>query len=563
MSAAQGKALPDLYRALLGPAASLTDQRGLARLVSGLACGLEGIRRVGLYLRDPSDGHLQLLTTRGFGAEERRHALTGLMDRSVLELLAGAGRRVVPAPVQAHPGASRARRRLRQRWLVPVVHGRHTVGVLDLGSNTAEPLSAGQRRWLDQLGALAGMIYQDLVRSDELQRQEVLLRSITCSATDAIILVDGHGSVTYWNWAAESLFGFSQGEALGRDLHQMLVPSDLRPEARAGWRHFLRTGEGLKIGHVVELVARRKDGTEVPVEVSASTLDGPAGPVVVGIVRDITERRRSEDELHRARIELEERVVERTTELSQANERLVLEVAERRRAQEQLIRHQDQMRSLSSQLSLAEEAERRKIATAVHDNVGQNLALCRMKLGLLGRQAPERLPQVAEILELVDRAIHSTRTLTFELSTPILYELGLVAAVEWLGEQVEQEHGLRFRLSAPRRRLELATDLRVLLFRGVRELLFNVVKHAGASKVEIVVRVRSGWIHVAVEDDGSGFGRSPSEGGPGFGLGLFTIRERLTALGGHLRIERSRLGGARVAQVAPSSSTASQRGTEP
>jgi PAS domain S-box-containing protein len=263
---------------------------------------------------------------------------------------------------------------------------------------------------------------------------------------------------------------------------------------------------------------------------------------------DITQRRRIEEELREHRDHLADLIEERTSELRTINEQLQQEIAERKRAE-------DQLRSLASQLSLTEEQERRRIATDLHDRIGQTLAMCKIKLGMLQDASclSDFNTLVDELRELADQAIQSTRSLTFELSSPILYELGLEAAVDSLIEQIQSQHGISFDLEDDGQRKPLGDDVRIVLFQAVRELLVNVVKHAQASSVKISIRRDGGHIRIGVEDNGVGFDASkigPNSSGANT-FGLFNIRERLKHLGGHLEIKSRRGDGTSVTVLAP------------
>jgi PAS domain S-box-containing protein len=257
---------------------------------------------------------------------------------------------------------------------------------------------------------------------------------------------------------------------------------------------------------------------------------------------------KSDEALRKARDELERRVHERTAELVKANEALQAEIAER-------LHYQSQLRSLASELSLAEERERRRIATELHDNIVQTLAVSKIKLSALREvgSSVEFSEPLQNILELLNQAIQDTRSLTFELSPPILYELGFVPAVEWLAEKYEKQHNILTKVEDDRLLKPLDADVRIVLFQTVRELLNNVVKHARAKKVEICIKRMKSNIQVHVEDDGVGFDISEThlrmENSSGFGL--FNIRERLDHLGGHFEIKSNKGQGTRVILHAP------------
>jgi len=224
-------------------------------------------------------------------------------------------------------------------------------------------------------------------------------------------------------------------------------------------------------------------------------------------------------------------------------------------AEKKLIIYQEQLRSLASELSLAEERERRRIAGELHDHIGQTLAITKIKLGSLRESAvsPDLVKDLDEVRGLIEQTIHDTRSLTMELSPPILYELGFEAAVEWLTEQMQQQHTIVTQFNNDPQQKPLDDDVRVLLFKVVRELLLNIAKHAQASSAKISLNRDGNRICITVEDDGIGFDtvndRAPM--GKKGGFGLFSIRERLDHLGGDFKIESLPGKGTRVIILAP------------
>ncbi|MFH1740372.1 MAG: two-component regulator propeller domain-containing protein, partial [bacterium] len=201
-------------------------------------------------------------------------------------------------------------------------------------------------------------------------------------------------------------------------------------------------------------------------------------------------------------------------------------------AHKDLLAYHEQLRTLASETSLIEERERRKIATDLHDRIGQALAMCQLKIESL--QASRDREDSTRDLDLLNKAvqqtIQDTQSLTFEISPSILYELGLVPAVEWLAEQIQDQHKIKIELQASGDFDRLGDDTRSLLFRAIRELLLNVIKHAHAETVIISLREDERIIHISVEDDGIGF-RSVSGStrarAKTDGFGLFSLRERL------------------------------------
>jgi len=228
----------------------------------------------------------------------------------------------------------------------------------------------------------------------------------------------------------------------------------------------------------------------------------------------------------------------------------------RRQAEKKLFDYQRQLKSLASELSLTEERERRRIATNLHDRISQSLVISKVKLEQLRESASSRdlANALAEVCDSLDQTIQNTRSLTSDLSSPILYELGFEAAVaEWLAEQIQQRHDIATEFEDDGQPKPLDDDICALLFRNVRELLVNVVKHAHAHKVKVSIWKVNSEVHVSVEDDGVGF----NPAGPASvatktgGFGLFSIRERLEQVGGRLQIESAPGSGTKITVTAP------------
>ena len=221
------------------------------------------------------------------------------------------------------------------------------------------------------------------------------------------------------------------------------------------------------------------------------------------------------------------------------------DITGRKEKEQQLETYQKRLKALASQLTVAEERERRTLAADLHDHVGHSLALARMQLnGILEAQSElERTMLVKDISHILLKSLQDTRNLIFELSSPSLNEIGLGAAVsEWLEEQAGKRYGLKTEFIdeiEEKHRKTLDDNIRAVLFRNVRELLTNVIKHAKAEKVSVYLKNDDTMLTVIVEDDGAGFDTQaaiePGEKKSGFGL--FSIRERMADLGGSFDIQ--------------------------
>jgi PAS domain S-box-containing protein len=234
---------------------------------------------------------------------------------------------------------------------------------------------------------------------------------------------------------------------------------------------------------------------------------------------------------------------------------MIESINERKQTETKVLAYQEQLQSLASKLSLSEERERRRIATNLHDRIGQSLAFAILKLSALSQPELNGMQEdaIREIRQLIEDAMGDTRSLTFELSPPVLYELGLVPAVEWLARKIQQEHGIETRFHDDGQPKPLDEDFRIVLFQAVRELLVNVVKHARASHAQVLLRRDGDALRVIIEDDGVGFDpaskQSWTEGSAGFGL--FSTRERLDYLGGQVKIASHPGEGTRITLLAP------------
>ena len=240
-------------------------------------------------------------------------------------------------------------------------------------------------------------------------------------------------------------------------------------------------------------------------------------------------------------------------QLANLNQTLEQRVAQRTA---EAVERAQKLRLLSAELSLAEERERRRIAQVLHDDVQQMLMGARLYLGALSKtkSAAKRNGIIQEIEEMLERSFNLTRSLSVELSPPVLHEGGLAAALEWLAAQTQKHHNVQVSVEADSSANPKAVDVRVFLFQAVRELLLNAVKHGGGSPVHIVMTSAGlNKVRIVVADRGPGFDPAAldlQQIGPG-GLGLFNIRERVTSFKGELEIESAPGGGTRITLVAP------------
>ncbi len=250
---------------------------------------------------------------------------------------------------------------------------------------------------------------------------------------------------------------------------------------------------------------------------------------------ETTERRQLLKQLQEINAELEQRVRERTA------------VAEERA---------DQLRMLASRLTMAEHQERRRVAHILHEHFQQLLASAKINLSVVRRraQAASADEPLQQAEDAIDESIRTSRSLTVELCPPVLYDMGLAAALQWLGRWMDDRYHLKVDVKADPQANPEAEDINVLLFHATRELLFNVVKHAGVKSATVrMSRKDERYVEILVADEGVGFDPAARarEGERPAGFGLFSIRERLSLAGGRVDLDSQPGHGTRIKLLAP------------
>ncbi len=231
------------------------------------------------------------------------------------------------------------------------------------------------------------------------------------------------------------------------------------------------------------------------------------------------------------------------------------DITERKEAEAKLLAYQEQLRALTSELVLIEERERRRIASELHDQIGQNLALCKLKVAALEKSVPgeELKGELSAVRRLLECSIQDARSLIFDLSPPVLYELGFQAALEWLAEWIGEQYHVPVEFENRYGDEPMGNDRQVILFQVVRELLVNVGKHAQASQAKVIMSLESGSLRIQVNDDGIGFDATQiyDARGRGGGFGFFSMRERLNYLGGSLEVRSKSGQGSQIVLSVP------------
>ncbi len=353
--------------------------------------------------------------------------------------------------------------------------------------------------------------------SSLLKYAEARTRTILDTAGDGILTVDESGIVRSFNRAAVRLFGYEPKEILGASITKLITEHSDRIADQVG------TGEARVFGVGHEVQGLRKDGTVFPLEPAVSKIGIGSKRRLTYIVRDLTERKRTEAMLRQTRDELERRVHERTVQLTDANHAL--------RQSEERLRH------LSRQLIQAQESERRRLAHELHDEIGQTLTAIKMSIQA-ARRDPDAAAHLDDAISVVERTLVQVRNLSLDLRPAMLDQLGLVPAVRWYLDRQAQRAGFVAYLEADDNPMRLSADLETTCFRLVQEALTNVVRHANAQTAWVKLRQSNGELLLEIRDDGVGFDVADSRkrASHGASLGLLGLQERVQLVGGRLTI---------------------------
>ncbi len=329
------------------------------------------------------------------------------------------------------------------------------------------------------------------------REEGTLYRDLFEESHEALIITERDGKIVDANNAASALFGYARAELVGMNIRFVYLNAEDRErfQEKVEKQGFVRdfelafhTSNGRRLDCLVTTTVRRAtDGTVAGYQ---------------GIIFDISERKRMEKKLHK---------------------------------------YQRKLQSLTVELSRNAEHERRCLADNLHDGLGQDLVLAQLKLETL-RHAndSDHKALIADLQAVLDRMSLYLRSVTFDLTPPMLHDLGLIPALEWLSEHIEQDYGLKVELKTNGDCEVPDQNTRDLTFRCIRELLHNAARHANTDLATVSLCPGSTHLQVLVEDTGQGFDLvqlDPEKDNSHFGL--FSIREHLTYIGGHFAIESS------------------------
>lgn len=377
----------------------------------------------------------------------------------------------------------------------------------------------------DAQGPMAGhrIFRTAIIDLTDRQRTEAERRKLTAvvqASDDAIVAIDSVGRIDGWNRGAQRLTGYEAGVVIGKPLGILLAE-----EAQGDWRSLIEHLNRGESSQHVETIWHRRDGQQVEVSMTISPILDVHEQVIGGsvVARDLTERRQSE--------------------------------ARQRELHQRLAHRAEQLRQLAAELTRTERRERDRLAHVLHDNLQQLLVASKLQVEIARRDSTDAATTrqaLQKIDDMLDESIRLTRNLTAELSPPMLHEAGLGPALDWLKHWMAKTHGLHVAVSVSDDANPVDRDARDLMFETIRELLFNVVKHAHTSEAHVTLEQDSeGMVRAMVADRGRGFNPDAEHCHRNGGFGLFSAAERLELMGGHLKIDSRPGEGTKIVVTVP------------
>jgi PAS domain S-box-containing protein len=399
----------------------------------------------------------------------------------------------------------------------PLIVEDRVVGVLAVFSRNQ--LSEATLQVMSQIAHAIALGLDHQSKHEELKHLQHQNDLILQSAGQGIYGLDLQGNFTFGNPAAAQLIGWDRQELMEKDMHRILhhTRGDGTPYPAEECPIYRTMQEG-KSHHVDSELFWRKDGTSFFVEYISTP------------------------------IWEEERIVGAVVTFQ--------DISKQREVENQLKQQQSRLLNVAVELSRAREKERQRIAQGLHDEVGQMLATLKLNLGMLGESAlaEKEGARLAEAKELVNQTIRTVRSLTFELGSLVLSELGFTPAIKNLVAGLQSRNPfMNVQITLPEKTITPHEEQANLLHAIVKELIHNIEKHARASRVSIMVEVEGGHLQIRVEDNGLGF--SSAEATEGFsrtgGFGLLSIHAQVKNMGGRVEIETASGAGTRIMIEAP------------
>ena len=387
---------------------------------------------------------------------------------------------------------------LRSALAFPIILRNEVLGVMAFLSREARQPEGNLLEIFADLGSQMGQFMERKWAEDALQKSEAMFRGLFEFAPDAVVVINEEGRITRANAQMEAMFGYSREELFSKPV-EILMPEHYRGQHEGHRTRYMADPRARPMGACLDLQGRRKDGSGFPVDVLLSPLETSEGSLVIAVIRDVTERKRAEEELKRSR---------------------------------------QQLRNLALRLEAAREEERARVAREIHDQLGQALTALQMDVAYLDRRLPpgeQALHEKTETMSnLIDHTIRTMQSLVTSLRPPLLDNFGLTAAVEWEVQQFQARAGIRCALDVSPPELTVAPARATTVFRILQEALTNVARHAHATEVSVELKETAEHLTLEVKDNGKGV--TAEQLTHPQSIGLLGMRERALSCGGEVTI---------------------------
>jgi len=335
----------------------------------------------------------------------------------------------------------------------------------------------------------------------EVKEAKTLLEKTINSLNEVVLVVDPEErKITLANSAIEKIFGYKPSEIIGKN-------TEILHLNHAKFDEFGKKSEAIlenKGVFYTEFQMKHKNGSVIETENTVSGIKEKNGwsSGVVSVIRDVTNRKKTEERLHE---------------------------------------YQESLKQLTTELSIVEEKQRKEFAANIHDHLSQLLVISQMKINDLKRQIQKegQEKELEAISKHIAEALENSRKITYDLSPPVLYELGLVETMYWFTDKLNEEQNIRAKFTTNVKTLELPESKLIIVFRVIQELVNNVLKHAQANNLEIGFKAKKNSFEIKVADNGKGFriNGSLDTKFKKSGFGLFAVKERVNNLGGWFSVQ--------------------------
>ncbi len=363
--------------------------------------------------------------------------------------------------------------------------------------NIGEPIYDDKNKIIGRRGVSQDITEQKLIRS-KIEKAEEMYRLLADHSNDLICLQEPNGTFRYISPSVKNLLGYEQSEFLGKKVFSLIHIEDIRSLKYVIKKRVFREKEM----ETFTFRVRHKKGHFVWLECLISTV-------------------------------YKENKISYFITSSRNVTQSVL-------AKEKINKHQISLQKLTTEITLIEEKQKKEIATNIHDHLSQSLVISKMKINEL-RKKPE-LTEIDEDLQFIEthisEALENSRKITYELSPPVLYQLGIIDALNWLLEDVEATHKIKCQLSTNITSIKLGDGKSILLYRSIQELITNAIKYANASLITLDFNKKNHGLNILITDNGVGFDTSTlnNHHHSGSGFGLFTVQERIKNIQGKFTI---------------------------